>query len=69
MTDFFLVENIAFMELQSTQPFRSSEQVRLTVETIVSYLQNRNLGNISQQSWNMQGQTSSWVWVVSDDLH
>lgn len=69
MTDFFLVENIAFMELQSTQPFCSSEQVRLTVETTVSYLQNRNLGNISQQSLNMQGQTSSWVWVVSDDLH
>lgn len=69
MTDFFLVKNIAFMELQSTQPFHSSEQVRLTVETIVSYLQNRNLGNISQQNLNMQGQTSSGVWVVSDDLH
>lgn len=69
MTDFFLIKNIAFMELQPTQPFHFSEQVRLTVEAIVSYLQNRNLGNISQQNLNMQGQTSSWVWVVSDDLH
>lgn len=48
------------MQLQTTQPFHSSEQVRLTVEAIVSYLQNRSFDNIGQQNL---GQTSTWLWL------
>lgn len=63
MTNFFPIKTTVFMEWQPAPPFHSSEQVRLIVEAIVSYLQNRSFDNISQQNLNMRGQTSSWLWL------